>query len=615
MKTRPIRLLFLLFVLACTFASHAAEAAGKQTIVMVHGATAGGWEWKKTGNFLTEDGYEVYRATLTGLGERMHLNSSDIDLQTHINDVVNLILFEDLHDIVLTGHSYGGMVITGVMDRVPERIRHVVFLDAAVPDDGMSIWDLLGNNGKQDPNRFKDGFMQVSWVTPDTKPPHNVKQSIKCFNQPVSYKNPAAKALDVTYVAFVPKDKSTEERAATDKSWQRAVARGWTIRTFPGGHVAQQEDPRGVATLIANSVSDKNKPVAAANPGPRPAPFQSPEVHSDRKVTFRLQAKDASKVELSGQFLKGNQPMQKDASGVWSITVGPVEPNLYPYNFVVDGVGLSDPSNADTFPNERFKPSLIDIPGDSPSLHTVQNVPRGEMSYCSYESKTLGRTRPLIIYTPPGYRTGTDKLPVLYLVSGTTDTEETWFKAGRANVILDNLIAQKKAVPMIIVMPYGNMMSGTPMPSSPQAAEMYKVFNDELLDNVIPYVEANYRVLSDRENRAIAGFSRGGGQSLFTAFNNLDKFAWIGSYAAYLTPEVCDKHFAELISQPDVTNANFKLLWLGVGKEDFLYQPAFNFMNYLTDKKLEHKTLVTEGGHTWMNARHYLAETLQLYFK
>jgi enterochelin esterase family protein len=520
-----------------------------------------------------------------------------------------------LHDIVLTGHSYGGMVITGVMDRVPERIRHVVFLDAAVPDDGMSIWDLLGNNGKQDPNRFKDGFMQVSWVTPDTKPPHNVKQSIKCFNQPVSYKNPAAKALDVTYVAFVPKDKSAEERAKTDKSWQRALSRGWTIRTFPGGHVAQQEDPRGVATLIADSVSDKNKPVAAANPGPRPAPFQSPEVHSDRKVTFRLQAKDASKVELSGQFLKGNQPMQKDGSGVWSITVGPVEPNLYPYNFVVDGVGLSDPSNADTFPNERFKPSLIDIPGDSPSLHTVQNVPRGEMSYCSYESKTLGRIRPLIIYTPPGYRTGTDKLPVLYLVSGTTDTEETWFKAGRADVILDNLIAQKKAVPMIIVMPYGNMMSGTPMPSSPQAADMYKIFNDELLGNVIPYVEANYRVLSDRENRGIAGFSRGGGQSLFTAFNNPDKFAWIGSYAAYLTPEVCDKYFSAMVSQPDATNEKFKLLWLGVGKDDFLYQPAFNFMNYLTDKKLEHKTLVTEGGHTWMNARHYLAETLQLYFK
>jgi pimeloyl-ACP methyl ester carboxylesterase len=243
-------------------ADPAADAKTKHTFVLVHGATAGGWEWKRTGNFLLADGHTVYRATLTGLGERMHLNNADIDLQTHINDVVNLILFEDLHDIVLTGHSYGGMVITGVMDRVPDRIKHVVFLDAAVPDDGMALWDIFGGNPR-DPSRFVDGFMQVPWVKPDAKPPHNVKQSIKCFSQPVSYKNPAALALPVTYVAFVPKDKSAEERAKTDKSWQRAVARGWTIRTFPGGHVAQQEDPRGVATLIENSVNDRNQPVRA----------------------------------------------------------------------------------------------------------------------------------------------------------------------------------------------------------------------------------------------------------------------------------------------------------------------------------------------------------------
>lgn len=236
------------------------------TFVVVHGATAGGWEWKKCGKFLTDDGHTVYRATLTGLGERMHLNSPDIDLQTHINDVVNLILFEDLHDVVLTGHSYGGMVITGVMDRVPDRIKHVVFLDAAVPDDGQSSWDIFG--GTPDPKRFVDGFMQVPWVKPDTKPPHSVKQSIKCFNQPVSYKNPAAKALPVTYVAFVPKDKSAEERAKTDKSWQRAVARGWTIRTFPGTHVAMVEDPRGVATLIEESVMDQNKPAVETPAAP-----------------------------------------------------------------------------------------------------------------------------------------------------------------------------------------------------------------------------------------------------------------------------------------------------------------------------------------------------------
>ncbi|MES1166935.1 MAG: alpha/beta fold hydrolase [Pseudomonadota bacterium] len=262
MKSQLLRFASFLMLLGLLSAgaARAAESKEKYTIVVVHGATAGGWEWKKCGKFLTDDGHTVYRVTLTGLGERLHLGNTDYDLQTHLNDVVNTILFEDLHDVVLTGHSYGGMVITGVMDRVPDRIKHVVFLDAAVPEDGQSIWDIFG--GTPDPKRFVDGFMQVPWVKPDAKPPHSVKQSIKCFNQPVSYKNPAAFALPVTYVAFVPKDKSAEERAKTDKSWQRAVARGWTIRTFPGTHVAMVEDPRGVASLIEESVSDTNKPAS-----------------------------------------------------------------------------------------------------------------------------------------------------------------------------------------------------------------------------------------------------------------------------------------------------------------------------------------------------------------
>ncbi len=355
--------------------------------------------------------------------------------------------------------------------------------------------------------------------------------------------------------------------------------------------------------------------VSAQAQAPRPPQIQSPVVHPDRTVTFHFKAPNAKKVELSAQFLKGNQPLTADTNGMWSITVGPVEPNLYPYNFVVDGMSVADPNNLDQFPNERFKASLVDIPGDRPSLYAVQNVPHGEMSYCFYPSKTLSRTRPLIVYTPPGYREGRKKLPVFYLVSGTTDTEETWFKAGRVNFILDNLIALKKAVPMVVVMPYGNMMMGTPPPTSIQAADMYKVFSDELTRDIMPFVEANYRVSGDREQRAIAGFSRGGGQSLFTGFNNLDKFAWIGSYSAYLTPEVFDKYFASAAADPKATNKKLNLLWLGVGKSDFLYKQAVEFDDYLKGKRIEHKSLVTDGGHTWMNARHYLAETLQLYFK
>lgn len=227
------------------------------TYVVVHGATAGGWEWKTTANVLEADGHTVHRATLTGLGERIHLANPGIDLETHINDVVNLILFEDLHDIVLTGHSYGGMVITGVMDRIPERIRHVIFFDAAVPDDGMSLYDLFG--GPRADANVVDGMLQVPWVKPDTPPPHSAPQSVKTFSAPVSYQNPDALALPVTYVAFVPADQSTEERAQRDGSWQRAAARGWTIRTFPGSHVAMVEDPRGVATLMQTAVTDQNQ--------------------------------------------------------------------------------------------------------------------------------------------------------------------------------------------------------------------------------------------------------------------------------------------------------------------------------------------------------------------
>jgi len=254
------RLLILVLVSALAVRADAGADAGKFTYVIVHGATAGGWEWKKVGEFLTADGHTVYRPTLTGLGERVHLSTPEVDLDTHINDVVNTILYENLHDVVLVGHSYGGMVITGVMDRVPDRIRHVVFLDAAVPDDGMSLYDLFG--GPRANSNVVDGMLQVPWVKPGALPPHNTPQSVKTFTQPVSYKNPPAKALPVTYVAFVPADQSAAERAAKDKSWQRAVARGWTIRTFPGHHVAHVENPRGVATLLESAVSDVNQPIA-----------------------------------------------------------------------------------------------------------------------------------------------------------------------------------------------------------------------------------------------------------------------------------------------------------------------------------------------------------------
>jgi len=250
--------LFSIFFSICfVYQVFSNETLKSETFVIVHGATAGGWEWKAVGKNLADDGHTVYRATLTGLGERCHLANADVDLNTHISDVVNLILFEDLHDIILAGHSYGGAVITGVMNKVPDRIRHVIFLDAMVPEDGESAFDVVG--GTPPPNsRVENGLVYFPWYNPNAPLPHTVPHPIKTFSQPVVFNNPEALHLDTTYVAFVPEDQSIEERSSKDKSWKRAVARGWTIRTFPGHHVAHLENPRGVADLMEEAVNDRN---------------------------------------------------------------------------------------------------------------------------------------------------------------------------------------------------------------------------------------------------------------------------------------------------------------------------------------------------------------------
>ena len=359
--------------------------------------------------------------------------------------------------------------------------------------------------------------------------------------------------------------------------------------------------------------------------------LESPVINPMRKeVTFVYNNPSASRVELSGQFLEHNIPMERNADGVWYVAVNIDKVDLYPYNFVVDGVAVCDPLNKDTFPNENFKASLLEMPAyqempmpgsnvkpqqPEQPLYITRDVPHGKVAYCTYKSEVLGLNRPLLVYTPAGYDKGNKKYPVFYLVSGTTDTEETWLKVGRLNVILDNLIAEGKAKEMIVVMPYGNMMSGTPMPSSMQAAEMYTTFSNELTQCIMPYVESNFRTINKRESRAIAGFSRGGGQSLFAAFKNIDKFAWVAGYSAYLTPQVMDAYFPELVSSPSPLNSRMKLVWIGVGSSDFLYGDVVRNREFFDARGIRHEGITTEGGHTWMNARTYLIETLQKYFK
>lgn len=366
--------------------------------------------------------------------------------------------------------------------------------------------------------------------------------------------------------------------------------------------------------------------LAIAQP-PRGPLARSPQVNPDRTVVFRYIAPLAKDVKLSAQFEKAPVQMTKDSSGIWSVTVGPVKPDIYPYSFIVDGIQVMDPGNVAFFPNERFKGSLLDVPGETSLIHSLRNVPHGTVTY-EYYTASDGTTGSLVVYTPPSYeKNPSEKYPVFYLISGTTDTEEAWFKVGRANLILDNLIAEGRAKPMIIVMPNGNVeariadQKGGLKPADPvgresaEAVTRAKTFRDDLVNNVIPYIEKNYRVISNGDNRAIGGFSRGGGQTLRTAFGNMDKFAWICCYSAYLTPQEMEKEYPYVVENPEQTNKQLKLLWVSVGNEDFLYKSTVEFMDFLKNKKVNYKSLVTTGGHTWMNTKIFLTETAQLLFK
>jgi enterochelin esterase-like enzyme len=369
-----------------------------------------------------------------------------------------------------------------------------------------------------------------------------------------------------------------------------------------------------------------NAAIAIGHP-PRGPLVVSPQVNKDKTVTFRYLAPSAKDVKVSGQFLREPQALTKDAQGIWSTTVSAVKPDIYPYNFVVDGVSVMDPANEDFFPNERFKGSLLDVPADTPLIHAMKAVPHGAVTYEYYPS-VEGTTGSVVVYTPPGYdKKTTKKYPVFYLVSGTTDTEETFFKVGRTNLILDNLIAAGRAKPMIVVMPYGNIAArlaeqkGGPKPADPvvrdgpDAVQRAKDFEVDLLSNIVPYIDKSYRTISNRASRAIGGFSRGGGQTLRTGFGNMDKFAWICCYSAYLSNAEMESSFKNVYTNPEKTNKDLKLLWVSVGNEDFLYQPTTEFMDFLKAKKVAYKSLITPGGHTWMNVKTYLAATVPLLFQ
>lgn len=336
----------------------------------------------------------------------------------------------------------------------------------------------------------------------------------------------------------------------------------------------------------------------------------SPVFEGD-SILFQVKAPHAGEVAVSGQFLKSRIKLTKGPDGIWKVKVKAPEPNIYPYQFEIDGTQIADPGNPLYFISEIFKPSLLEVKSPS-TLTAIRNVPHGKVHYCTYHSETLGEFRNVVVYTPAEYDECTDvHYPVLYLISGTTDTEEGWYKVGRANTIADNLIADGAASPAIIVMPYGYVNMGNPRPSSSGAVEMYKKFDSELTKEVMAYIESNFRTVRERDYRAIAGFSRGGGQAMFSGFSNPDKFGWIDIYSAYLTPEVMDEYFPDLKNEANRLND----LWMCVGNDDFLRKDVLANHKYFDSHGITHTLEQRPGNHTSMHYRYCLEQSLRKLFR
>ena len=336
----------------------------------------------------------------------------------------------------------------------------------------------------------------------------------------------------------------------------------------------------------------------------------------DGTVTFKYWNDKAKKVEVDVQFA-GRNAMQRGADGEWTVTLGPAAPDMYPYCFVVDGISVMDPLNPQYFPNEGFKNSLLEIKDpEAPLPHDIKDVPHGRMEYVHYYSKSLGATNNAIVYLPPSYMMDQQKkYPVFYLISGTTDTEEVYYKVGRVNYILDNLIADKQAKEMIVVLPYGNPMKLKPQKPEgngmPQTQFGGDVFSKDLINDLMPFIEENYRTVNNKDNRAIGGFSRGGNQGLYNGLTNLDKFSYLCSYSSFTSTDIPDVY-----DNASDTNHKIHLFWLGVGTDDFLYGNARDYMEFLDKKGIHAVKEFTTGkfGHTWMNAKYFLAKTLPLLF-
>jgi enterochelin esterase-like enzyme len=366
--------------------------------------------------------------------------------------------------------------------------------------------------------------------------------------------------------------------------------------------------------FVGFCAAQQNKAVPRASA----PPLVSPDVHADGSVTFRFRAPNAKEVKLARE---GAEPeaMQQDNEGVWSLTTAPLAPDYYGYSFVADGVRLIDPSNPLLKPNLLNTENAVHVPGPLSLPWELNDVAHGEIHHHFYKSSVAADERDYYVYTPPDYKTsGKQKYPVLYLLHGYSDDASGWTAVGRANVILDNLIAQGKAKPMIVVMPlgYGTMdfvRLGWDAWSHTQLRDTnFKNFSEALLTEVMPQVESEYRVRKDRNARAIAGLSMGGSESLLTGLNNLDKFSWIAAFSSGGIPDEFEKDFPALDAK---ANRQLHLLWIACGTEDHLITINRNLRQWLQTKGVNHTDIETPGMHTWMVWRRNLAEFAPLLFR
>jgi enterochelin esterase-like enzyme len=350
-----------------------------------------------------------------------------------------------------------------------------------------------------------------------------------------------------------------------------------------------------------------------------PAPLISPEVHADKSVTIRFRGPNDREVAVSIDGVPKPLPMQKDEQGVWSVTTEPLAPDYYGYTIIADGVGLFDPSNHAVKPNFLYRASEVHIPGPASLPWEIGAVPHGEIHHHFYKSGVVGDDRDYFVYTPPGYEPrGKQTYPVLYLLHGFSDDASAWMAVGRANVILDNLIAQNKAKPMLLVMPLGYGAPEVLLPNSGVWQDRaitdrnFDKFREALLAEVVPRVEAEYSVIRNRNSRAITGLSMGGSESLLTGLNTLDKFAWIGAFSSGGIAEDFDKEFPVLDSK---AAEQLHLLWIACGTDDPLIDVNRKFRAWLAIRNIKHVDIETPGYHTWMVWRRNLAEFASLLFR